>query len=458
MRYARLVLVCMAVFAMLAACRRVVVPQGEPAERARAESEGAPFALPVEQRRLPDLSNSATLTRVLEYAYNTNGDLEAAYRDWRAAIERVVPAGSLPDPQVQFRAMFGPDAMTDAFGAQWQQLRLGVSQELPGRGKRKARAELALGEAQAAGQRFAAARFSLRRKVIQSFADAVLNAQLLQETSETLRLLRSAYDVATHRYHAMTEKGLGESLPDLLKLEVEIQTVESEQRSLQIAGPKLRAELNALLNRPPDAPLAPLQWPAIQRPEASDADLFARAVQNNPDLEALRKEVEAKGVAQVLAELEKRPDFTVGAMMNAQRGDVWQYMPMLEGGMTLPVNRARIRAGIAEALAARQAVEARLRAASADTQARVLIALAGVRDAERILSDYRARILPKTEELLATQITAYGSGGGDLLDILDTQRLLVDFRKLVLRAEADRLRYLAELEEVIGEDLLDFGK
>ena len=424
------------------------MPKGEPEERAKAARIERVFAVPVNKRPLPDLATSATLSAVLEYAFNANGEIEAAYREWRAAIERVPQAGALPNTRLDFSYLFDPKNMK-SFGSALGGIRLMVTQEIPGRGKRDARAELALNEAQTAGERFRAAKYRLEKQVVQAYAEVALNKALLKQTSETLRLLRGAHEVAIHRFHAMNEKGAAGDLSDLRKIEVEIQTGESEQRSLQIARSKLIAELNDLLNRTPDAVLGKIALPPIQRQAASDADLFARAVRTNPELAAVRKDVEARGAARVLAELEKRPDYSIG-------GGIEDLSPLLSVGISLPLNRARIRAGIAEALAMRQAAEARLRAASSDVQARVVMALAGIRDAERVLTDYGERIVPKTQELLQTQITTYGSGGGDILDILDTERLLVDFHKLILQAEASRLRFLAELEEVVGDDLFNF--
>jgi len=424
-------------------CRRVIVPKGEPIERKKAEEARAFFAMPIKKRPLPDLTTSASLSAVFVYAFNSNGELEAAYREWLAAIERVPQAGALPDPRLDFGYVFNPNDP--------KSFSLMFEQELPARGKRPARAELALNLAQAAGERFRAAKFRLQRQVIHAYAGLALNEALLAQTSETLRLLREAHEVATHRFHAMSEKGLGESLSDLRKVEVEIQTVESERRALQIAHARQLAELNSVLNRAPDAAIGTIEIPAIDAPARSDAELFAQAVTLNPELAALRKEIEARGAAQVLAELEKRPDYRIS-------GGIEDLSAAISAGLTLPVSRAKIRAGIAEALAMRQAAEARLRAASSDVQARVVIALAGLRDAERILSDYRDRIIPTTRELLQTQMTTYGSGGGDILDILDTERLLVDFRKLTLQAEADRLRFLAELEEVMGKDLFGLAQ
>jgi len=418
--------------------RQVVVPKGEPEERAKAEVAEKPFVVEVHKRPLPDLSASAPLPKVLDYAFNASGELEMAYRDWRAAIERIPQASALPNAKLDFELML----------LDLKSVKAMLGQEFPAPGKQDAQAQKALAEAQAAGERFVGAKFALQKRVVQAYAELALNAALLALNAETQRLWRRSEDVIKHRFHAMAG-GMDSSLADLRKIEVEIKTTESEQRSLEIMRKSLAADLNGALNRPPDAPLGKAEMPTLALPQETDAALFARAVHHNPALAALRKEVEARGAAQVLAELERRPDYSLGLGLD-------QGSPALMAGLMLPSNRPRIRAGISEALAMRQAAEARLRSASADAQARVVMALAGYRDAERVVKDYREQIVPFAEKLLDTQIKTYGTGGGSLLDVLDTQRTLVDFKRLVLRSESDRLRYLAELEEVMGEDLFNF--
>jgi len=443
-RYLRFGIALFLVAFALTACRWVIEPPGERTEREKAERARAIYAVPVEKRPLPELTTSASLPSVLEYAFNASGNLEMAYREWRAAIERIPQAGALPNTRLDFRYMLSAENMK-SFGGALSGISVMVEQEFPARAKREKRAELALLEAQATGERFRAAKYRLQKQVVQAYADVALNEALLGQTSETLRLLRETVEVALHRFHAMEAEGLA----DLSKLEVEIQTVESEQRSLQIARGKLIAELHGVLNRPPDAKLGTVSLPEIRESPEPAPELFARAVRRNPELAALQKEIEARGAGQVLAELEKKRDYSVG-------GGLEQLSPAISLSLSLPLNRARIRAGIAEALALRESAGARFRDAASDVQARVVMALAGISDADRILSDYRDRIIPKARELLRTQINTYGSGGGDILDILDTERLLVDFRKLTLRAEADRLRFLAELEEAVGDDLFNF--
>jgi len=443
--YSGLVLVVLGLVLGLGGCTRkvlpsqVVVPEGEPQERAKAEEAGKVYELHVNKRPLPDLASAAPLLEVLEYAFNINGDVEAAYREWRAAIERVPQAGALPNARLEFGVLFSPGFL--------KAFKVMGTQDLPAAGKREARADQALADAQAAGERFVAAKYALQRRVTQAYAALALNDALVAQADETLKLYRRSMDIAAHRFHGMDdEKG---SLADLRKVELEAKTVESERRSLEIMHKSLVAELNGILNRPPDAPLGKVELPAIGRPKETDADLFARAVEHNPELAALRKEIRARGAAQVLAELENKKDYSIGLGFEG-------LMPTITTGITLPSNRPRIRAGIAEALQMSQAAEARLRAAASDVKARVVMSLAGIRDSERVIEDYRKRIVPLAEKLLDTQLKTYESGGGDLLEVLDTQRLIIDLKKLVLRAEADRLRFLAELEEVMGEDIFQF--
>ena len=355
--------------------------------------------------------------------------------------------GALPDPRIEFKALFNP-LNSSFFDTVLDSVSVGFSQEIPRKAKRKARAEQSLALAQAEGSRFRQAKYSLQTKVTRVYAGLALNARLTELNAETLRLFRETYDITLRRYNTMAEGNLA----DLRKIEAEIQKTESETRALGIERDRLTGEMNGLLNRPAGSAYGKAELRRFRASTDSEAEMFARAVRNNPELAAQRKEIAARGAAQVLAELEKKPDFEVnGELGYALSGSV---TPTLGFSTTLPINRARIRAGIAEALAMRQASEAKYRAAESDALARLVMALNAIRDTRRILDDYQNHIIPTTKEALDTQLSTYGSGGGDFLDILDTERLLIDYRKLVLQAEADRLRFYAEVQDVLGEDLL----
>lgn len=442
------VLALVATLGLASSCRWVISPPGEAEERAHAEAAGQVYVPPLSERPLPDLAASATLAEALSYAMLSNGNLEAAYRDWRSALERVPQAGALPDPRLDFDVAFATKNVKN-FGDIFDSVKLGLEQEVPRTERRTERAVQSLAEAQATGEKFRAAKYDLQSRVTTAYTDLALNGVRISLTSITLRLLSDTYETGLHRFHAMEEGTLG----DLDKITIEIERLKSEQRGQAIGHASLVAALNGLLSRPADAPVALAVLPAAAVPASwTESELFARAVANNPDLAAMRRDVEARGAASVLAELEKKPDYTFRTMLQYSIADS-ALMPGVGVGMNLPLNRPRIEAAMAEAREARLAAQARLRAGESDATARLVAALTGIRNADRAIADFAGRIIPATERLLDTQLTTYGSGGGALLDILDTQRLLVDFRRTVAEAQADRLRSLGTLESILGEDL-----
>ncbi len=435
---------------ILAGCQRNLHPRGEAEERSKLAEAGILYQIPVDQRELPNLEREPSLPKALEYAFKASGEIEAAYCDWRAALERVPQAGALPDPRVDFGYLFNPMNFTSFEGiilGTLQSLRLMVSQEFPAKGVRQAEAEMALSEAKAAGERLRGAKLTLQTKVIRAYAKLALNRDLAANTAETLGLLGETRQIALEHYHSVEM----ETAADIQRAELEIDRAESDQRSLKIMERSLVAELNGLLNRSPESPFNTMTMPDIQLPGIDTAELLERATSNHPELESMRREIEAKGAAQTLAELQRRQALMLGGGIDDP------LMPMLTASLTLPVNRERIHAAIEEALARRQATEARLRQSQSDVQSRLIMALAGFADAERVLADTNYLLIPKAEEILHTQQIQYGSGGGSFMDILMTQRSVVEFRRLALQAGADRVGYLAELEELAGGGLIDFG-
>ena len=80
-------------------------------------------------------------------------------------------------------------------------------------------------------------------------------------------------------------------------------------------------------------------------------------------------------------------------------------------------------------------------------------ALFDYRDAERKLRLYRDSLVPKAEQSLKATSAAYEAGAGDFLDVLDAERVLLEFHLSRERALADRVRSFAELEMLTGTDL-----
>ena len=122
-------------------------------------------------------------------------------------------------------------------------------------------------------------------------------------------------------------------------------------------------------------------------------------------------------------------------------------------GLRLPIWLERNEAAVSEA-------EARLRAAEfeqADVRNELLAAatraLFDHRDAGRKLRLYRDTLVPKAIQSLKATAAAYEAGAGEFLDLLDAERVLLEFHLARERALADRVGSFAELELLTGAEL-----
>ncbi|MFH1744235.1 MAG: TolC family protein, partial [bacterium] len=75
------------------------------------------------------------------------------------------------------------------------------------------------------------------------------------------------------------------------------------------------------------------------------------------------------------------------------------------------------------------------------------------RDAERKINLYRDTLLPKAEESLNVSQQGFAAGTVGFLDLIDAQRVLLEFQISCERALANRAQKLAELEMLIGKEI-----
>jgi len=139
----------------------VLAPKGTRDEQSRLDRANR-FAQPFEQRALPDIPINPDWRDVLRRSFYANGELEAAYFDWAAAMARIQQRASWPNGNVMlsFEYMFSSEKMKS-----WDRTTVNAGFD-PMRGlsfptKTMKSGEIALAEAKAAGERFRAAKFDL---------------------------------------------------------------------------------------------------------------------------------------------------------------------------------------------------------------------------------------------------------------------------------------------------------
>ena len=181
----------------------------------------------------------------------------------------------------------------------------------------------------------------------------------------------------------------------------------------------------------------------------------------NPDLRMLDREIEASGKMVALARKERLPDleFGIGWMMARDEGSA--DMPggnrdplMLMIGMELPLSFGRYRAAEKEAVAGRGAAELERKERLNSLQAGLQKALFEYRDAGRKVELYREALIPKAEQSLTAAREGFSSGKNSFLELIDTQRTLLELALALEESRVNRSRSLAEIRMIVGVDEL----
>jgi len=420
----------------------VLWPAGTREERERLELAGAPYRAPIEQRELTDLPSPATWRDLLARAFLANGDLEAAYFEWRAALERVEIAAGWPNTGLMpsFSTMFSSGSMK-AWDRTTVSLAFDASENLDLPVKTRKAAEAALADARAAGERSRAAKFALQRQVLDAWLDLALVEERLRVARTDLELLRVVAGTAAPRVQA------GGPQRELVKADIEVREAENRALNAEAEARAMRAMLNGMLAREPEAPLEfGEELPEPRSLPDRDAEVLALGVEANPELAALVERIAGREDALELARLMYLPNFNPFAGLT---GSVTQVAGV---AVMLPTTLPEIRGGIAEARAMLAEARAMERQTRLDRAASFVAALIVLRNSTREAELFEGSVLPAAQLLASTTQQSYAAGSADLLELIEAQRTLLDVRLAVAEARVERERRVAELEQLAGVD------
>ncbi len=396
----------------------------------------------------PELTENSTLSDYLTYAALNNPGLEAAFHRWQAATQRVAQMRALPDPQLSYRYYtdkmgMGPDmALRQA---------LGISQMIPWPGKLISGAEMAQQEAAAEFHRFQAERLTLLQEVKRAYYEYYYLGRAIAVSEENVRLTVYVEGVARARYAAAAG-----SHPDVIRAQVELGKLANDLTSLRDMCSSSAAKLNAAMNRPIDAALPIPKQIVASTPTLEERQLLERLAADNPELKSMDREVAARTRGVDLAAQGFLPDFMVGvewmdatalpgSQMSAE--DNWVIM----AGISLPIWWDKNTAAVREARALRIAALLDRAQMSNRLQADLKMAAYEYRDAGRRVSLYRDTLLPRARESFQATEAAYKTGGASFSDLVDSQRMLLEFQLAYERSLADGQQRLADIQVMIGQ-------
>jgi len=398
-----------------------------------------------------DANTPIELQDYLRYAALNNAGLKAAFEQWKAAVEQIAQAKSLPDPKFTYGYFI--EEVETRVGP--QRHKLGIMQVFPWFGKIETRTDAAAAAAKAARKRYEAKKLRLFFEVKKAFYEYAYLARAVEIARENVELIQHFEEVARTKYMAAAA-----SHPDVIRAQIELAKLEDHLKSIEHLREPIVAQLNAVLNR---QSFEILPWPHrgdFRAVQVNRRQIVKMLKAHNPELQAFDFAVEGAKSKVELAKKKGWPDIGVGVdwiqtdeARMAGVGDSGRDAVILMFTMNLPIWRENY-------TAARQQAQANVRKTSHQkTQAEnTLIARAertlyDFEDSARKTDLYGDILVPKAEELLGASETAYKGGTIDFLSLIDAQRTLLEYQLRHERAVTDNQQKLAELEMLAGAQL-----
>lgn len=388
---------------------------------------------------LPDLVPAPLVAEALR----SNPRLQAMQASWEAMQERPAQAGALPNPMLTYRGM---DISRSGSFPDTNEKRYELEQAFPWFGKRDLRRRLAVQDADAMKSDVA----TMTREITMLVKETYYGLYSVQKATSITRgekdLLSQIIKITETKYST------GESgQQDLRKAQSELTMVSQRLLDLESQQSTLKARLNTLLNRDPSAPLGN----AIEPPPADAGKeleaLLELAQKQRPEISGARIQVERSLLERKLMGKEYMPDMKLGAEYRSFK-DGSDDMAMFMVGLEIPLWQGKYKAGTRETdkmIESSRATEEAIRKQTAfevkDIHFKVLTA-------KRSVELYRSTLIPQALLRFQASESAYRTGKSDFMDLLESERFLLNAKIMLAMVEGDLGMNLARLERAIGTE------
>lgn len=385
-----------------------------------------------------EIASPSELTDLQSYltqALAENPQLDAFEKRYEAAIQRIPQASALPDPM--FQVTHFVESVQTRTGPQENVFML--SQKIPWFGKLSSRENAASAEAEALWYAYQSQQLMLARMVSVAFYEYGYTQEAIRLTEENRDLLRKLEPIVEKKVRT------GGDLNALLRLKVEIGKIDDRLQSLRQKRIAQSAKLGELLALP-ESTLLP--WPKWAAPETVSPDglsLVAAIRENNPELQMLERKISSAEARREIARLESFPDITLGfnyiqtgdPVVNPTTPDAGKDPWGFTVAVNIPIWFEKYDAAKAEALANQRSFESEYNNRLNALRAELSTSLATLEDANRRLKLYGDELLGLAEQAVENSRASYESGRTGILEVIDSERSLLDLQLLFWRAASD---------------------
>lgn len=399
---------------------------------------------------LADAQESASVTNLtlataVDIALQKNPRLQSLRAKWEAMLERPDQAKALPNPMLSYSGM----DMVD--GGRWpdtNEKRVMIQQAFPWLGKRTLRANVATKDAERMQHELNAMTREMIMRVKESYFELFGIQRMIAITTEEEATLLHMTKIVESRFAAGTA-----DQTDAIKAQSEATLLKQKLFELRMQENTLRSTLNTLMNRTANTPLGKLvNPPSLDLPIEEVSRLVEYAIQHRPEMLAAQTQIERYGLEKRLMEKEFLPDYKLGVEYRDIQSE--NSMLMFTISVELPIWQSKYKAGIREAermqassMAEREAIEHQIALEIQDAHFKWITT-------QRTIALYNTELLPQAKARFAASEAGYRTGKVDFLDLLESERFLLNAKTVTAQAEATLGMQAARLEWAIGRTIL----
>ena len=388
------------------------------------------------QGALPALSNPLSLADVLRIAGERRDEIQASRARVRAGEARPTIASALEDPMISGSLDHLPFTMDGADVSFTVEQRISLSGI---RGHRRSSALADLNRLRA----------EVDRTTLDVGIQAVSAFLMLHERRRTTSLVSEQIAFAREVVNAANARYAGGTAPqsDVLRAELEVARLESTARSLAGGVRAAEAMLNTSLALDADTAVPALEAPAVPAP-VPDWSAIKAALSSRPELAVGRAEVlRAEAEVEVMRDM-FRPMATIrtGPSYTMAEGKGWMAMV----GISLPIWRSKLRAGVAEAQAMRSMSEADLRAMTRMIEGDAAVAVSQLQSARDRQIALTSDVLPRARMAIEPALAGYSSGRLPLVSVIEAVQAWWLVQADLIGADTELALAWARLGRAIG--------
>ncbi len=391
---------------------------------------------------------------IIKEAQKNNPEILAAKSRYEAAKARIPQAKSLEDPVVglTFEKTRGSPFQLNKTASEDRML--SINQAIPSFGKLSLKGKIALVESQMIASEYKNKELQIINELKHAYHDLFINYKEIDLNEASLVFLKEVAENAEAKY---TVGDIQQE--DLFKINLEIAKLSNYIINLSQERKSIEVRLNSLLNRKTDSLVGvpELREDLLFLTKDSDS-LYRIALENQPELLIFSYAIEKNKYAKSLAKRSFLPDIMTGVVMRGiTTGTIGPWDLMLAFSVPLWF-WTKQRYEVKEAIANLEEAQAAYLAMKNRAIAEVKELYTKVKIAQNRINLYKNTQIPLLKGSIEVSRSAYLSGKGNIMMLLDSERMLVEAKMDYYRSLVEYHINLADLERTVGVDLSEVRK